>query len=1168
MSISESVETPLLFDQELKQVKKSQPLELVGKIAVISAIALAAIASVGFCWAGAAGIVAISLPVIAWISIGSSSFSFLVGIDVIAGFLLFGKKAPSVVISKEISKEIDEHEDQAAGLRETLERLEANEILLAERDARIASLQATVATGHEREQRLRREIAQRGKETAGESDQRIRELEDELATQVSLAESLQTALRRSERDLAKQERGAASANGDDLRALEQKVSRLERELQTERSKPKTVQKDGRVAELEDSLEALRAEKRSFDSRLQASAAELASQVTTIEELREEIRRLRTEQESKRSEALMQAQRRQAAAEEENVQLKADIAKQKAALESELKHVQTELIALRARAIAEADEAPVDEQILEFTKHYEGRFQALLKETCRLQTENGTFDLHHLERNAEGIPIAVEKIAMVKWAEILRRLSALDTDAETFKSDLDALKVDTEKALGRLPQQVIWTVLQEELRTAFLVIDKIDDGQAIGSLFDPYFAKILSHINGDSSSIHPDFRQACDCVIKTKQKVENLMSLIAHLSQYEKAVTSFVKREFQIELPKHYLKDMDQTRLLRILQAHAGEGKSPTQLVDFLALTEGDFAQFRDQWPGLDDIDPEAVDLMKLVKHWSTQEKADIKTMEDHQLTSLLQNVFKDRLLASQVKWFCEDDPGRFSQALKKATTLNELKMVFAERVYRAQIAELEDWAKEKHNWSKAQVQELIEDSSFLSSAHKRYLEVVTDNVFENLKTKIDRIEKAEKLVQQLCYSNPQSSLQEQYDALKSQLPNTIQVDHAHRIQAAQNELILSKIEFQLRRAGNGLTGQLTQRNPLWGNLSKNLDIPGSVELKRDDILGTLQRWGDTRWIYRLTDRQMQEQVNDTIDTHLLVNTDLYQTLRGLRDNRAKIDELYRSLPPKQFGQIAAAMLIEVGEGTKHTTAARVELHRILSNMLKRNKDVARNLLLGKHYAWVIPEGKYLTDLPAFANLRGKKTSDEKGAREWKFVRGVSSDPAVAMGEESLLGISATTAGAKWKYDPGYSTPVHELMHHVYKYGMASGLSISGKSLAELQVQVKDLYAAKKAKITASEGNHVVYTGWRYSTGETKSCSYAATDEHEWSAEFATAFFEANGVIAIGRNGKPVRQTTRGQILTRQELQKLGEEEKAMCAIYEDIFGRDTYIPYCNPRYDR
>lgn len=1147
MNVDNGLQSPLLAKQVHTSESKTRPLEIAGKIAVISTIALAAIGCAALSWAGAVGLLAISLPVAVWAAIGSSTFSIGIAVDIIAGYLFFGKQHPNIVVPEELNEEIADREDEAENLRASLQELEAAELAITVKDARIAELQTEVDSARENVARLQRQVASTSKMGSETDDARVADLQRQLEEERARAASLQKNVRRLERDLAA------------LQTNEEGVEPLQDNLNEERAK---------VQVYKASLELSNLEKRKIAGLLERAQSELSDQAEVVESLQAQVRILLSEQEQRRSDQnlLIAAQQKQAETERENAVLKREFQEERATLERELARVQTELVELRAKVLQNAEAGAADEKILQFTQHYEGRFQILLKETCRLQTENGTFDLHYIKRNAEGIPLPVENLAMVRWSEILGRLSALDPSSESFDRDLNALRVVTEKALGNFPEQIIWKVLQEELQQALQVIDSIEIRES-KSLLSSYLDRCKKSISEQSKDIDQDFKAACEKTKKSQNQAEHVTSMMTYLDQYEKLVQQHAKQQFNIDVPASHLRDMAQIRLYRILLAH-GNGETPTSVIDYLNLSSRDFDDQRDQWPPMEPIDSEALDTIKLLKHAITQDRDAVSQLDDHELTSILENVFKDRLLASQVKHWCQGRGGSFSQALKKATTLNELKLIFAKSVNASQIAELGEWVREKHMWSESTLKELLQDSSFLSSAHQSNLEVISDELLNQLMQTIERIEQAEKLVQQLCYVNPLESVQTQYDELKGRLPSTIRLANEHRIRAAQNALLLEEKLFPLRAGRTNLTQMVVRRSPLWNNLAKLVQLPNSLTTDSKDILSSLNRWHDLRWIARLDETQMRELISDTIDSHLLVNSEVYEILRGLRDNQVKFEELYRHLPSKQFGQIAAAMLIEVGEGTTHPTAAKVELHRILSNMLKRNKDIARNLVLGRHYAWIIPEGKYLTDLPPFTGLTNKKTSAEKGSRAWKLIRGGSSNPAVAMGEESLLGIRSTAKDAGWSYDPGYSTPVHEIMHHVYKYGMQSGISISGKNLRDLKTEIKDLFTEKNRKIKAQESLHSVYTGWRYSTGETHACSYAATDEHEWGAEFATAFFEANGVIEIGRNGKPVRQTANGQILTREQLKSLGEEERRMCAVYEDVFGRDTYIPYCNPRLNR
>lgn len=308
---------------------------------------------------------------------------------------------------------------------------------------------------------------------------------------------------------------------------------------------------------------------------------------------------------------------------------------------------------------------------------------------------------------------------------------------------------------------------------------------------------------------------------------------------------------------------------------------------------------------------------------------------------------------------------------------------------------------------------------------------------------------------------------------------------------------------------------------------------------------------------KISPEQMEELIQEVYERLILLSPEVHNALISRSSDQQFINEMMK-LQPKQIGLIAAAMLLtrDNAGDLDMPMLALSEAHRTMALMLGHAPEIARNMLRNRFRAIIIPRTQYLTDLPMYSSL--KKTFD---GRDWKFVRGISK-PAkhtdgwayAAFGEETLTGEPPLSNS---RYQPGFGVAAHEWWHHMYRGGMDKGLAPNGAELAEIQKEIKNLLANKQKLIQEYDSRQEVYPGWRYTTGEQATCSYANSNEDEWGAEFATGFLEANG-------GLYPELYSQKRIGSKTELLRLGNEEKKMAALYEAVLGKESVLPFSNP----
>jgi hypothetical protein len=153
--------------------------------------------------------------------------------------------------------------------------------------------------------------------------------------------------------------------------------------------------------------------------------------------------------------------------------------------------------------------------------------------------------------------------------------------------------------------------------------------------------------------------------------------------------------------------------------------------------------------------------------------------------------------------------------------------------------------------------------------------------------------------------------------------------------------------------------------------------------------------------------------------------------------------------------------------------------------LARRPDIQARMAKAKVTLVIIPRNRKMTDVPAFAGLRGTRTFD---GRMWDDVRGsggmaTSAGWAIGVAEETLV----RSAGAVGGYGEGTNVGLHELAHTIHAKGVTG----------EERKRITALYAArKKANGPWTE-------------------SYGASNEQEYFAQSTNCFFAQNR--GIGQN---------------------------------------------------
>lgn len=612
-------------------------------------------------------------------------------------------------------------------------------------------------------------------------------------------------------------------------------------------------------------------------------------------------------------------------------------------------------------------------------------------------------------------------------------------------------------------------------------------------------------------------------LQSLKKLDGLIRVMNAVADFEAVAVKFARDTYDLELSDEQRRCACLVFLVQRLDSRP--------LDKLLALQPATIDNTIQGWkePLLDDGDKE------LLLHWASKkgETASEWIEKVQKLRKDLQEI--DKSLAEQL----------MNSIQGQHQCVEELKRRFLlTPINRARMAELREQIQTKCGVLELEAEALLTDPSFIPSSIQSMQDELSLELLEERSGQLDQYWRGVQLVKDLNYAKPRTGAREEFLALlDSELPDCLKRNLRALYNLEQGNKRLSMIF-----SGPGRELAYAQRQTIdlrYAGLDK-------VQINGQRVRQALEALKDERWLASIPPERIVFMINECIEREKLI-TD--SSIKQIMELKGKAQDLAKKVQPRNFAKLAAIWLMELPEGLQSTYEARRELHRILTEMLAHDPQIALNLLRAGHKFYVIPESSHLTDLQAFKYLEGKKTSGEKGSRDWKYVRGVCGPKATAMGEETLLGTNCTAEGVRGHYSAGYSTPVHEIMHAIYKFGISQ----------EQRASIKQLSEQKARKIKDHETKQSVYSGWRYSTGEGRCDSYAATDEHEWCAEFATAFFEANGALELNR-ASGLRCGSHGKtVLTREELAKLGPEEARMCEIYTELFGKAARLPYCNPR---
>ncbi|MFE7184277.1 hypothetical protein ACFU80_19655, partial [Streptomyces erythrochromogenes] len=213
-------------------------------------------------------------------------------------------------------------------------------------------------------------------------------------------------------------------------------------------------------------------------------------------------------------------------------------------------------------------------------------------------------------------------------------------------------------------------------------------------------------------------------------------------------------------------------------------------------------------------------------------------------------------------------------------------------------------------------------------------------------------------------------------------------------------------------------------------------------------------------------------------------------LDALAADEALVARLRDVLPPPEFADAAAHLLLRVPEGVEQPVSARNEARDLIAGMLA-DPEVAARLLTGGTRIIVVPRNVPVTSLGPFAVLHGTRVE----ARSLDTVRGIHHDGRVAVTEENLLGETTSVPG-DGVYPDGYSTTTHEIAHAIHE----RGLSAADRAL------VASAYRSKMAEGTSA---HWPDGPLRDPSGVRPGSNYSSRDEHEYFAQLSNAYLGTN-----------------------------------------------------------
>ncbi|MFI9809522.1 hypothetical protein ACIHEJ_35185 [Streptomyces sp. NPDC052301] len=213
-------------------------------------------------------------------------------------------------------------------------------------------------------------------------------------------------------------------------------------------------------------------------------------------------------------------------------------------------------------------------------------------------------------------------------------------------------------------------------------------------------------------------------------------------------------------------------------------------------------------------------------------------------------------------------------------------------------------------------------------------------------------------------------------------------------------------------------------------------------------------------------------------------------LDALAADPALIADLRRQLPPADFADTAAQLLVRVPDGVEQPISARREAQALVTGMLA-DSEVTERLLAGGTRLFVVPRDTPLTALGPFADLYGARAD----GRPYSTVRGIHHNGQVAVPEENLLG-EATAVPGDGVYADGYSTLTHEFAHAIHE----GGLSPADRALIE---------SAYQTKVAEGDAAHWPDGPLRDPSGVRPGTNYSSHDAHEYFAQLSNAYLGAN-----------------------------------------------------------
>ncbi|MEU9381155.1 lonely Cys domain-containing protein, partial [Streptomyces sp. NPDC048279] len=216
--------------------------------------------------------------------------------------------------------------------------------------------------------------------------------------------------------------------------------------------------------------------------------------------------------------------------------------------------------------------------------------------------------------------------------------------------------------------------------------------------------------------------------------------------------------------------------------------------------------------------------------------------------------------------------------------------------------------------------------------------------------------------------------------------------------------------------------------------------------------------------------------------------------RWLAKNPELADALLDTLPPHEFADTAARLLVDVPEGAHQPASARQEARAQVARMLQDPDTAARLLKNGAQVA-VVPKDIPMTDVQPFRYLRGSNAEGAaSGGRGWDDVRG-SGGRLTAVTEENLLG-GDTTVGHGGHYSDGYSTTTHEFAHTIHRHGLT----------AEDQAAITRSYENRRGQ--GDQAHWPDGTASRDQHGRPVE-NYSSRDEDEYFAQLTNAYLGTN-----------------------------------------------------------